>query len=273
MSLNGPLVMGILNVTPDSFFDGGDSYRNGKPSLDSALRKAEAMLSEGASIIDVGGESTRPGAAAVSEQEECDRVLPVVEALVTKLGAKVSVDTSTPKLMRSAAQLGAWMINDVRTLQRPGALEAATSTGLAICLMHMQGAPQQMQVLPKYQSVTDEVIGFLQARKRACVDVGVSESKIYLDPGIGFGKNDEHNLALIRHLPELASVGPVLLGVSRKSLFGRLLGRELGQRLSGSLAVALLAAQKGAAILRVHDVAETCDALRMWQLIDSKSKE
>lgn len=262
-----PLVMGVLNVTPDSFFDGGSCYRSGGVSLDAVLRRAEQMLAEGASIIDVGGESTRPGAATVSEQQECDRVLPVVEALVQRLAAVVSLDTSSAAVMREGARLGAGMINDVRALQREGALEAAAESGLPVCLMHMQGTPRTMQVNPCYDDAVEQVYEFLRVRRQTCIAAGIGPERIMVDPGIGFGKVDEHNLALIKALGKFTALGPVLLGVSRKSMFGRLLGRELADRLPGSLAVALIGVQNGASILRVHDVAATLDVITMYRLL------
>lgn len=262
-----PRIMGILNVTPDSFFDGGACYRDGVLQLDLALRQAERLVREGADFIDVGGESTRPGADPVSPQAECDRVLPVVAAIASRLDAVVSVDTSNPELMVEAAKHGAGLINDVRALQRPGALAAASAAAIPVCLMHMQGAPETMQERPAYLDVVADVLQFLSARKQACLQAGIAEQDIWVDPGIGFGKTDEHNLALIRELDRLNEVGPILLGVSRKSMFGRLLGRDLAERLPGSLAAGLIGCQRGARILRVHDVAATRDALEILRLI------
>lgn len=259
--------MGILNVTPDSFFDGGACYRDGELQLDLALRHAERLVREGADFLDIGGESTRPGARPVSAQEECDRVLPVVEAVAQQLDVIVSVDTSNPRLISEAAGLGAGLINDVRALQLPGALEAAAATGVPVCLMHMRGSPGDMQNQPSYRDVVEDVLAFLTLRKRACIAAGISEDDIWIDPGIGFGKTDEHNLELIRQLERLAELSPVLLGVSRKSMFGRLLGRDLAERLPGSLAAGLIGAQKGARILRVHDVGATRDALEILRMI------
>lgn len=259
--------MGILNVTPDSFFDGGACYRGGVLQLDLALRQAERLIREGADFIDVGGESTRPGADPVSSQEECDRVLPVVAAIASRLDAVVSVDTSNPELMVEAAKHRAGLINDVRALQRPGALAAASAAAIPVCLMHMQGAPETMQERPAYRDVVADVLQFLSARKLACLQAGIAEQDIWVDPGIGFGKTDEHNLALIRELDRLNGVGSILLGVSRKSMFGRLLGRDLAERLPGSLAAGLIGCQRGARILRVHDVAATRDVLEILRLI------
>jgi dihydropteroate synthase len=222
------------------------------------------MLAEGAQIIDVGGESTRPGAATVSEQEELDRVAPVVEVLVDKLGALVSVDTSTASVITESAKKGAGLINDVRALQRDGALLAAAASGLPVCLMHMQGQPDSMQQNPQYSDVIAEVSDFLCARIAACHAQGVPSERIILDPGFGFGKTLAHNLALLRRLPELGKLGyPLLVGMSRKSMVAQLLNRPVDGRLPGSLALAMLAAERGAAIIRVHDVAATVDVLKV----------
>lgn len=270
LDLTRPLVMGILNTTPDSFSDGGDYYASGALDLDLALKRAERMLAEGAAIIDIGGESTRPGAATVSEQEELDRVLPVVEAIGANLDVVISVDTSTPAVMTESAAAGAGIINDVRALERPDALDAAAATGLPVCLMHMQGQPGSMQRRPHYHDVVAEVGAYLLERLAACEAAGITREKVIFDPGFGFGKNDEHNLALLRNLDQLApSDIPILVGMSRKSMLGRLLQREVSERLPGSLTLALLAAQRGAKIVRVHDVAATVDVLKMQQLVDA----
>ncbi len=266
LSLSQPRIMGVLNVTPDSFSDGGQYYRNGHVSLEQVKKKVAKMVADGVDIIDVGGESTRPGAAVVSETQECDRVLPVVELITSLFDVVVSVDTSTPQVMRESAKLGAGLINDVRALQREGALAAAAETLLPICLMHMQGAPQTMQQAPHYEDPLAEVFAFLQRRIQSCLAAGVSEDRLLVDPGIGFGKTDDHNLDLLKQLGVLRTLAPIVLGVSRKSLFGRLLGRSVEARLAGSLALALRGVEQGAVILRVHDVAETADAIRMWQL-------
>lgn len=256
--------MGILNTTPDSFSDGGSYYQGQCLSVDLVLRRAEEMLNQGAQIIDIGGESTRPGAPVVSAQEELDRVIPAVEAVVNRLGAIVSVDTSSPNVISEAAKYGAGLINDVRALQREGALVAAAATGLPVCLMHMQGEPDSMQNSPIYGDVVAQVSDFLRARALACESAGIASEQILLDPGFGFGKTLEHNLALLNGLPKLASLGfPLLVGMSRKSMLGHLLGRPVEQRLAGSLALAMLAAERGAAIIRVHDVAETVDVLKV----------
>ncbi|WP_444958590.1 dihydropteroate synthase [Microbulbifer sp. ZKSA002] len=268
LDLSQPVVMGVLNTTPDSFSDGGNYYASGSLDLTLALQRAEQMLSEGAKILDIGGESTRPGASPVTEQQELDRVVPVVEAIKANFDAIISVDTSTPEVMRESAAVGAGLINDVRALERPGALEAAVESGLAICLMHMQGQPGTMQDDPSYTDVVEDVARYLQKRVDLCIELGVTRDRLILDPGFGFGKTDEHNLALLRNLSQLAPADmPILAGLSRKSMIGRLLNRDVDGRLPGSLALAMLAAQKGARILRVHDVAETVDVLRMQQLV------
>ncbi|UUY10173.1 dihydropteroate synthase [Pseudomonas sp. J452] len=259
LDLSRPQVMGILNVTPDSFSDGGRFA-----ARDAALRHAAEMVAAGATLIDVGGESTRPGARPVSPLEEMERVAPVVEAIVAELDVVISLDTSTPAVMREGARLGAGLINDVRALRRDGALEAAADTGLPVCLMHMRGEPGTMQESPQYQDVLVEVRDFLTERMAACAAVGIPPERIVLDPGFGFAKALAHNLSLFKHLEGLHVLGrPLLVGVSRKSMIGQALGREVGERLYGGLALAALAVDKGACILRVHDVAETVDAVRM----------
>lgn len=268
LDLSRPRVMGVLNTTPDSFSDGGQHYRNGRLSLDLVLTRAQHMLSEGADIIDVGGESTRPGAAPVSEAEELERVVPVVEVLVRELEARVSVDTSTPAVMREAAAVGAGMLNDIRALQREGALQAAAATGLPVCLMHMQGQPATMQKSPHYQDPVADVKHFLRQRLSACEQAGIPRERLLLDPGFGFGKNLTHNLELLRRLPELTELGyPLLVGLSRKSMLAELLGREVSERLPGSLALAMAAVERGASIIRVHDVAATVDVLKVLRAL------
>ncbi len=265
LDLAHPQVMGILNVTPDSFSDGG---RFGQ--RDAALRHAEAMWRAGASLIDVGGESTRPGARAVSPVEELERVAPIVEAIAAELDVIISVDTSTPAVMREAARLGAGLINDVRSLQRDGALDAAADSGLPVCLMHMRGEPTTMQLSPQYADVLVEVRDFLVERMAACAAAGIALERLILDPGFGFAKTQEHNLRLFKHLQSLHELGrPLLVGVSRKSMIGRALNREVSERLSGSLALAALAITKGAHILRVHDVPETVDVVRMLAAVEA----
>ncbi|MBN6716735.1 dihydropteroate synthase [Pseudomonas capsici] len=258
-------VMGILNATPDSFSDGGRYSQ-----LDAALRHAEAMVLAGATLIDVGGESTRPGAPPVSPEQELERVAPVVEAICRELDVIVSVDTSTPEVMLETARLGAGLINDVRSLGRPGALEAAARTGLPVCLMHMLGEPGNMQDDPRYTDLVAEVSAFLLERMNQCAAAGIVRERIILDPGFGFAKTLDHNLSLFKHMEVLHSLGrPLLVGVSRKSMIGAVLGRPVGERLYGGLALAALAMAKGARILRVHDVAETADVVRMIAAVES----
>ncbi len=257
LSLERPVIMGILNVTPDSFSDGG-RYS----TLDAALRQAERMCQEGAQMIDIGAESARPGAAPVSVQEELDRLLPVVEAVAREIDIVISVDTSTPEAMAGAAALGAGFINDVRALQRPGALVAATTTGLPICLMHMQGDPSTMQQRPHYDDVFAELDAFFDERIAACVGAGIDASRLIIDPGFGFGKTLEHNVALLKGLARFRRFGPVLAGWSRKSMLGALLGGvAVDQRLYAGLAAATISVINGASIVRVHDVKATADAL------------
>lgn len=265
LDLARPQVMGILNVTPDSFSDGGRFT-----GRDAALRHAAQMVAAGATFIDVGGESTRPGARQVSPTEELERVAPVVEAIARDLDVVISVDTSTPAVMREVARLGGGLINDVRSLQRDGALDAAAATGLPVCLMHMLGEPADMQDDPRYENVTAEVRQFLAARMDVCEAAGIDRERIILDPGFGFAKTVEHNLSLFKNLQQLEALGrPLLVGVSRKSMIGKVLGREVDGRLYGSLALAALAVAKGASIIRVHDVAETVDVVRMIAAVEN----
>jgi dihydropteroate synthase len=264
-------VMGILNVTPDSFSDAGHFYSSGKVDQSKALHAVEAMLADGADIIDIGGESTRPGATPVSVQEELDRVIPVLQAVKSRFDCLVSVDTSSAKVITAAAGADANIINDVRALQREGALRAAADTRLPLCLMHMQNQPSSMQNSPEYIDVVAEVLMFLEQRKQDCLAVGIAADRILLDPGFGFGKTLDHNLSLFNGLDQLAAMGhPVLVGVSRKSMIGQLLGSSVDERLIGSVTMAVLAAQKisavqGSLILRVHDVKETVQGLKVWQ--------
>lgn len=252
-------VMGILNVTPDSFSDGGRFN-----SVNGALLRARQMVSDGAAFIDIGGESTRPGASPVSTQEELDRVCPVVEAVARELGTVISVDTSNPVVMTEAVKLGAGLINDVRALQRDGAVEAAAAAGTPVCLMHIQGEPDNMQDDPRYRNVRRAVSSFLTERMRAAERAGVRADNILLDPGFGFGKSVDHNFQLLASLEQLHLLGhPLLIGVSRKSMLGAVTGREVNERLPASLAAATISALKGASILRVHDVRETVDAVKI----------
>jgi dihydropteroate synthase len=258
LDLSTPVVMGILNVTPDSFSDGGRYAQ-----IDAAIRHALEMVEQGAAIIDVGGESTRPGAADVSEQDEIARVVPIVSELRARSDVPISIDTSKAGVMRAAVAAGASMINDVRALREPGALAAAAESDVAVCLMHMQGEPRTMQHDPQYTNVVNEVREFLRERQAACMKAGIGAERIVLDPGIGFGKRLEHNVALLAHLPALLEIGPVLVGVSRKSMFKTMLNRPVEQRLAGGLAAGTAAVLAGASILRVHDVAETVDAVKV----------
>lgn len=263
VDLSAPVVMGILNITPDSFSDGGCFI---KPDV--AVKRAEQMIAEGAAIIDVGGESTRPGAAAVPGQQELDRVIPVIEKLSANIAAPVSIDTSKPSVMREAVAAGAGLINDVYALQGDGSLETAADMQVPVCLMHMQGSPQAMQLNPTYDDVVAEVRDFLLSRVDACRAAGISRDRILIDPGFGFGKTLEHNLQLLRALNLYAVTGlPVLVGLSRKSMIGQLLGGDtpapLEERLYGSIAAALIAASKGARIIRTHDVKPTVQALKV----------
>ena len=262
LALDRTLIMGVVNVTPDSFSDGGHYL-----SLDAAVAHAQRLIDEGADLLDIGGESTRPGAAAVSLEEERRRVLPVLEALLSA-NIPLSVDTQKPELMREAAAAGAAMINDVNGFEAADALQAVSGSDCAICIMHKQGRPQTMQQSPQYRDVVAEVDGYLRGRVAAAEAAGIARSRIVVDPGFGFGKTLEHNLALLRELNRVAAAGvPVLAGLSRKSMIGALTGREVGDRVFGSVAAALIAAQHGAAILRVHDVAATRDALAVWNAV------
>lgn len=253
--------MGILNVTPDSFSDGGTHN-----SLNDAVNHAAKLIAEGASIIDIGGESTRPGASDVSIDEELQRVVPVVEAIRQRFDIWISVDTSKAQVITESANAGASIINDIRSLQEPGALEAAAKTGLPVCIMHMQGDPKTMQQSPHYENVVMDVDRFLQENIQRCVDVGIEKNQIILDPGFGFGKNLAHNYQLLAHLSELHHFGlPILAGMSRKSMVGQLLNVPPQERVAGSVACAVIAAMQGAQIIRVHDVKETVDAMKVVQ--------
>ncbi|GAB3036896.1 dihydropteroate synthase [Bowmanella dokdonensis] len=259
LDLTVPRVMGILNVTPDSFSDGGQFNR-----LDDALRQTERMLHEGADFIDVGGESTRPGAKDVPQQEELDRVVPVIEAISQRFDTIVSIDTSKPEVMLEAVGAGARLINDVRALQEEGALAAAASTRAAVCLMHIKGQPRTMQHEPRYGDLFGDIFSFLDDRVQACVEVGIGQDRLMLDPGFGFGKTLQHNYQLLKGLERFHHLGfPLLVGMSRKSMIGKLLDCPVEERLAGSLACVTIAALKGARIFRVHDVKPTVDALRV----------
>lgn len=265
IDLSQPQVMGILNVTPDSFSDGG-KHTNVSQALDHALR----MIDEGATFIDIGGESTRPGAPDVSLQEELDRTIPVIEAVAKNTPCVISIDTSKADVMREAVKVGAGLINDVRALQEPGALQVAAEAQVPVCLMHMQGQPRTMQQSPEYDDVVNDVGQFLLARTKVCEEAGIAKDKILFDPGYGFGKSLEHNYTLVKHLPSLMKLGyPVLVGMSRKSMIGNLLNRKVDERLAGSISLATIVAQMGAHIIRVHDVKETADAVNIVKMLNS----
>ncbi|MGB2532669.1 MAG: dihydropteroate synthase [Porticoccaceae bacterium] len=274
LDLSKPAVMGVLNLTPDSFSDGGNVFSKAQVDPNKVLATVSTMIDDGADIIDLGGESTRPGAEPVSVQEELDRVIPVLNRLTANFDSIFSIDTSTPEVMKEAADAGAHIINDVRALQRPRALQTAANLGLPVCLMHMQNQPKTMQDNPEYQDVLAEVLEFLGKRKQECLDLGMQADQILLDPGFGFGKTLAHNLSLFNGLPTMAKQNhPILVGLSRKSMIGQILDAEVNDRLIGSVTMALLAAQAiygadGSAILRVHDVKETKQALDIWQAIE-----
>jgi dihydropteroate synthase len=258
LDLDRPVVMGVLNVTPDSFSDGGRYLE-----ADAALAQAERMMAEGAAIIDIGGESTRPGAVAVSGEEELRRVLPVIERVAARLPVLLSVDTSNPEVMRRAGAAGAHLVNDVRALRSPGALETVAASNLGVCLMHMQGEPATMQVDPRYDDVVGEVQAFLAERVQSCIAAGIARERLCIDPGFGFGKLQAHNLQLLRGLSQLLRLGlPLAVGLSRKSMVAALGGRA-AERLAGSLALATIAILHGARIVRAHDVAATVDVVRI----------
>lgn len=259
LKLNRPHVMGIVNVTPDSFSDGG-KYT----STQAAVSHALTLIAEGADILDIGGESTRPGAAPVPLDEELSRVIPVIEALKGVSTVPLSIDTYKPEVMRQAIAAGVDMVNDVRALQEPSALDVVVNTNVGICLMHMQGNPQTMQTAPHYEDVVVEVEQFLADRLQACISHGIAKSRIILDPGFGFGKTREHNIRLIQQLEKLHSIGqPLLVGLSRKSVLGAIAGGDENQRLYASIAASVISAMKGAKIVRVHDVKATVDALKV----------
>ena len=271
LDLSKPAVMGVLNITPDSFSDGGNVFSQAQVDLSKVLTTVSKMIDDGADIIDLGGESTRPGAKPVSVQQELDRVIPVLNSLTANFDSVFSVDTSTPEVMKEAASAGAHIINDVRALRREGALDAAFETGLPVCLMHMQNQPKNMQDNPEYRDVLAEVLEFLSERRQQCLNLGMQADQILLDPGFGFGKTLAHNLSLFNGLSTMAKEShPILVGLSRKSMIGQILDADVNDRLIGSVTMALLAAQAiygadGSAILRVHDVKETKQALNIWQ--------
>ena len=266
LDLSRPLVMGIVNVTPDSFSDGGHHLLCG-----AALQHARQLMADGADLLDVGGESTRPGAAPVSVEEELARIMPVLEGL-RGAAIPVSVDTRKPEVMRAALALGVSMVNDIEALQHPAALAAVAASGAAVCLMHKQGDPQAMQASPHYQDVVAEVYTFLRMRVESAQAADIARERIVVDPGFGFGKTLEHNLALLRGLDAFSALGvPLLVGMSRKSMLGTITGRSVQERDAASVAAALLAVQRGAHIVRVHDVRSTCDALRVWNAVNMET--
>ena len=268
LSLDSPVVMGILNVTPDSFSDGGLFLHK-----DSAVSRAVAMQQAGAAIIDIGGESTRPGALPVSADEEMERIVPVIEALRAELDIPLSVDTSKPEVMVEAVRAGAGMINDVNALRADGAVQVAAELGVPLCLMHMQGEPRTMQEAPAYTDVVAEVKAFLLERLACCRQAGIAEQAVLVDPGFGFGKTLAHNLALLRNLHQFAEMGAgVLVGISRKSMLGALTGRQSHDRLAASITAAALAVERGAVVVRVHDVAETVDALSIVNAVTGRDR-
>ncbi len=260
-----PEVMGILNVTPDSFSDGGELFLDsGKLSVDKALKRAEAMYEAGATFIDVGGESTKPGASKVSLEEEMDRVLTLVELIHNNIDVVISIDTSSSEIMLQGANVGAGLINDVRALQRPGAIEAVLKTNLPVCLMHMQGTPATMQDAPSYDNLINDVIEFLEDRILACTKFGIDRNQIIVDPGFGFGKTLEHNLELLGRLSEFRKLQlPVLIGLSRKAMLGLITGRSVQERQAAGIAAAVIALMQGVNIIRTHDVADTVDAVKV----------
>ena len=269
LNLDRPKVMGILNVTPDSFSDGGQF-----DDLDAAIARAQRMVADGADIIDIGGESTRPGAADVAAGEELRRIIPVIEALVDTCNAPISVDTSKPEVMRAAIESGAAMINDVRALREPGAIAAAAELGVPVCLMHMRGSPRDMQVSPSYEELPGDVIDFLRERIAACEKGGLARERLLVDPGFGFGKNDRHNLEILAKLDRFAELElPLLVGLSRKRTLGNLTGRPVGERQYAGAAAAAIAVLGGAQIVRTHDVAATVDAVTVAAHVMECGKE
>ena len=271
LSLNTPQIMGVLNVTPDSFSDGGQLLSNEGLLHDRLLERAEQMVADGAAILDIGGESTRPGAAPVSSQEELDRVMGAVQLIVPRLDVILSIDTSTPEVMREAAQAGAGLLNDVRAFSREGAMAAAVATQLPVSLMHMSDEPERMQERTAYDDVVTDVKAFLAHRIAACGEAGIAKDQMMIDPGFGFGKTVTQNYEMLRRLEEFASFDlPILVGVSRKSMIGEITGRPASERVVPSAVLAVMAAARGASVIRVHDVAETADALAVWQATEGE---
>ena len=274
LSPEKPLVMGILNVTPDSFSDGGILFSDSGLKLDSVLARAEKMIEQGADILDVGGESTRPGALRPTSDEELERVIPVVELLRKNFDVYISVDTSSPQVMKEAINVGAKLINDVRALTEPEALTVVAEAQVEVCLMHMQGTPDSMQRSPEYKDVVQEVVEFLRSRTQICIESGIDKNKICVDPGFGFGKSFQHNMLLMANLHRFKGLDlPLLIGVSRKGMIGEITGKSIDQRLIGSVAMAQVALASGASILRVHDVAETCDMIKVWSAVQKVSAD
>ena len=271
LSLDTPQIMGVLNVTPDSFFDGGQLLSKGELLHDRLLERASQMVTDGAAILDIGGESTRPGAAPVSLQEELDRVMGAVQLIAPRLDVILSIDTSTPEVMREAAQAGAGLLNDVRAFSREGAVAAAAACQLPVSLMHMSDEPDRMQEQTDYADVVNDVKAFLAHRIAACQEAGIATDQMMIDPGFGFGKTVAQNYEMLRRLEEFASFGlPVLVGVSRKSMIGAITGRPASERVVPSAVLAGMAAARGASVIRVHDVAETADALAVWQATEGE---
>jgi dihydropteroate synthase len=272
LALTTPQIMGVLNVTPDSFSDGGQLFADSKVHADRLLHRVEGMVAAGASILDIGGESTRPGAVPVSSQEELDRVMGAIDLIVAHMDVVLSVDTSNPEVMSAAANAGGGLLNDVRAFRRDGALQTAAATGLPVSLMHMSEEPDRMQSHTEYVDVVDDVSRFLEQRIGACIEAGISREQMVIDPGFGFGKTVSQNYEMLRRLAEFASFElPILVGLSRKSMIGAVTGRPANERVVPSAVLAVMAAQNGASIVRVHDVAETADALAVWAAMNGAS--
>lgn len=274
LDLAVPRVMGILNVTPDSFSDGGELMSNGRADVDKIISRAERMVSAGVDFLDIGGESTRPGAVAVTEQEELERVAPVIEALAPRFDVVLSVDTSSPAVMTQCASLGAGLINDVRALARPGAVEAVARSGLPVCIMHIQGTPATMQEAPHYVDVVSEILEYLMSKVALYGEAGIGRDRIIVDPGFGFGKSLQHNLALLNKMDKFSSLDlPVLVGLSRKRMLGFITGKPEKERVAAGVAAAVIAVMKGACIVRTHDVPETIDALKVCDRVRSAQSQ